>query len=92
MGSDTLGAALPEAVGSELLGQQRARAVPTLQLSENSSHIDLQENMVLGTTHGTNTVTEGAFSGARGISSVIQNTGHNVAIQESTNVNIVMHP
>ncbi|MEO8409263.1 MAG: hypothetical protein ABI478_01730 [Propionivibrio sp.] len=37
---------------------------------------------------GSNLITEGSFAGANGLSSVIQNSGNNVLIQNSTIVNL----
>ena len=41
---------------------------------------------------GDNAITGGAFSGASGIPSVIQNTGNNVLIQNGVIVNVEMKP
>lgn len=82
----------PQAVDAQILDTQRARALPTQQLSDNNSNIDLRDNLVDGTNHGTNNVHQGAFQGVHGIATVIQNTGHNVAIQESMNINIAINP
>jgi len=43
-------------------------------------------------TTGANRISGGSFAGSSGISSVIQNTGNNVIIQDSTQVNITMKP
>ena len=56
----------------------------------NSSALDgvVSDNQAYNLTTGSNLVTEGSFSGLSGISTVVQNTGNNVLIQNSTIVNI----
>jgi hypothetical protein len=43
-------------------------------------------------TNGFNIIDSGSFSGASGMVSVIQNTGNNVIIQDSTIVNVTIVP
>lgn len=45
-------------------------------------------NQAYNLSTGSNLVTEGSFSGASGLSTVIQNSGNNVLIQNSTIVNL----
>jgi hypothetical protein len=40
---------------------------------------------------GSNLIGSGAFNGMAGIGTVIQNTGNNVLIQDSTIMNVTMH-
>ncbi|ROV57460.1 carbon storage regulator [Vibrio ponticus] len=47
-------------------------------------------NSAINTTNGNNNIGAGAFSAASGINSVIQNTGNNVLIQNSTVVNLTL--
>ena len=46
------------------------------------------DNQASNLTTGMNAISEGAFSGSSGISTVIQNSGNNVLIQNSTIVNV----
>ncbi|WP_026181623.1 hypothetical protein [Thioalkalivibrio sp. ALJ7] len=81
------------AVDTETLNLQRARqGVSNVQLGQVHSQIALHDNVVLGGHGGTNLIANGAFDNARGFSTVIQNTGHNVAIQESMIVNVTINP
>lgn len=82
-----------EAVDMATLDQQRARqGVTNIQLGQIHSRIDLANNHVVNSNTGKNFVAAGAFDNARGISTVIQNSGNNVAIQESMIVNITINP
>ena len=86
-------ARLPEAVDIATLDTQRARQrVGTLQFSQINEYAQVQDNQVIGGHSGNNLISEGAFDNVRGIATVIQNTGHNVAIQESMILNIVINP
>jgi hypothetical protein len=61
--------------GDGVLNQNRLKGV----VADNSaSHL----------TTGSNTISEGAFAGASGLPMVIQNSGNNVLIQNSTIVNV----
>jgi len=80
-------------VDIETLGDQRARqGVAYTQLGRIDAQIDLRDNQVNGGVSGDNVLGQSAFDGARGISTIIQNTGHNVAIQESLIINIAVSP
>lgn len=46
------------------------------------------DNQASNLTTGMNVISEGAFSGSAGLSTVIQNSGNNVLIQNSTIVNV----
>jgi hypothetical protein len=82
-----------EVVDLATLDAQRARqGVTSIQLGQIHSRIDLANNHVVNSTTGKNFVAAGAFDNARGISTVIQNSGNNVAIQESMIVNITLNP
>ena len=63
----------------------------TLQYSEARSYSILHDNQAFDNTTGSNFVTNGAFSGASGISTSIQNSGNNVIIQNTTILNISLH-
>ena len=94
MASPAAQQAFPAAVNDDTLDAQRAQqgVSPANQVSSSDSHITHQNNAVSGQTQGSVSLQDGALNGARGIISVIQNTGHNVAIQESMNVNVDFNP
>jgi hypothetical protein len=46
------------------------------------------DNQASNLTTGMNVISEGAFAGSSGLSTVIQNTGNNVLIQNATIVNV----
>lgn len=84
---------LPGAVDTHTLHEQRARqGVTNVQLGQVYSHINLSNNQVIGGQTGNNFLGAGAFGNASGFSMLIQNTGNNVAIQESMVVNISINP
>lgn len=49
---------------------------------------EVQANTAWGVTSGNNTISSGAFSDATGLPTVIQNSGNNVLIQNSTVVDV----
>nr|WP_086937791.1 hypothetical protein [Thaumasiovibrio occultus] len=49
-------------------------------------------NTALNTVSGNNIITNGALGGTSGITNVIQNTGSNVLIQNSTVVHLTLQP
>lgn len=63
-------------------------------------YVQISENLPIGTVHdnvaekvitGSNIITEGSFTNVYGIPTSIQNTGNNVLIQNSMNVNLTLH-
>jgi hypothetical protein len=48
----------------------------------------VSNNQATNVVTGNNTISDGAFAGAAGISTVIQNSGNNVLIQNATIVNL----
>lgn len=50
----------------------------------------VSENSASNLNTGTNIITEGAFAGANGLPMVIQNSGNNVSIQNTTILNLNM--
>jgi hypothetical protein len=48
----------------------------------------VSDNQVTNATTGTNVISDGAFTGSAGLSTVIQNSGNNVLIQSATIVNV----
>ena len=64
------------------------RAGADLHASENNLSGDVRDNAATNVTTGANTITQGALSNASGIPMVIQNSGNNVLIQNSTILNL----
>lgn len=77
--------AMEEARGGQLVEIE-------LDLISATSDIDgfVAGNEALNTVTGNNYLTSGAFTDSSGISSVIQNTGNNVLIQNATVVNVTL--
>lgn len=65
-------------------------AVPSALVNQVSQNADLNNNSVDSSITGDNRVGDTAFSGVHGIPTLIQNTGNNVIIQNSTIVNFHM--
>lgn len=59
-----------------------------LQINEQNLNAQLFDNQALGNMTGNNLVTGGAFAGASGVPTVIQNSGNNVIIQNATILNV----
>jgi hypothetical protein len=57
-------------------------------LDQNNSSGTVQANVASNLTTGSNTISQGAFSNSSGIPMVIQNSGNNVLIQNSTILNL----
>lgn len=81
------------------LARERARGTdetPTMgevnvQISDVNQKAVLKDNVVESSITGSNTVSNGAFAGASGLATVIQNSGNNVIIQDATIVNYTVH-
>lgn len=56
--------------------------------NENQLKGVVANNSASNLTTGTNAITDGAFAGSAGLSTVIQNSGNNVLIQNATIVNL----
>ncbi|MCK6372162.1 MAG: hypothetical protein L6Q83_12730, partial [Gammaproteobacteria bacterium] len=52
----------------------------------------VQDNIAMNTQSGNNSVSGAAFQDSTGFVTVIQNTGNNVLIQNSTIVNVALDP
>jgi hypothetical protein len=89
------------AYASEQKDDPLARTVPDEQLAEERGgealrinlmdlEAKLNDNVARLNTTGANIVTEGAFTNASGLATVIQNSGNNVVIQNATIVNLEM--
>lgn len=61
------------------------------QLTNSQLNADLGDNTAIGNVSGDNVI-DGSFSRASGLFSIIQNTGNNVIIQDSTIVNVTIFP
>lgn len=61
-----------------------------LQMSIANLNATLGNNKAINTVTGSNYVTDNAFSSASGVSTVVQNSGNNVIIQNSTILNLKM--
>jgi hypothetical protein len=61
-----------------------------LQLSSASLNAEVSKNALTSGLTGSNTVTNGAFSNAQGIATVIQNSGNQVIIQNNTIINLTL--
>ena len=84
---------IPLRVLEELDNQRGQGGVDLSVLNESNIHGTLTDNIVMpNTITGNNIIDASSFANAAGIVSVIQNTGNNVLIQNSTIVNFVITP
>ena len=74
----------PALTEATLAGQRGGAAV----FNDQQLNATLGSNVAANLGTGTNTLTEGAFGGTSGFPTVIQNTGNNVIIQNSTILNL----
>jgi hypothetical protein len=82
-----------ETVLSEELDQARGReGVDITTLSNMNVQATLSDNQAGNNVNGYNIIDHGSFTRASGITSVIQNTGNNVIIQDSTIVTVTIMP
>ncbi len=74
------------AVDSSKLDQYRGGS----DIVNNNMNLDgtVSDNIAADVITGANSITDGAFSNASGIPTVVQNTGNNVLIQAATIVNV----
>ncbi|WP_462115903.1 hypothetical protein [Lysobacter xanthus] len=82
----SLGAAVP----ADRLGDLRGGTDTLIQ--NTGLHGNVGGNSVVDTVSGANLVQGGSFGNAAGISTVIQNSGNNVLIQNSTTVSVQFAP
>lgn len=75
------------AIAAEALDAQRGGT--EIQIS-NSSTVDgaLHDNQASWLTTGNNSIADGSLSGLNGFATVVQNSGNNVLIQNSTIINL----
>ncbi len=76
---------------TELINERGGYYIDLLQYFNSEQNATLQDNWLEAGTNGANIIDGNAFSGAMGFTSVIQNSGNNVIIQESTLVNIIFN-
>lgn len=89
----SLGDAVP--VSAEVLGTENAKAqiqIDKLVMNDQDLNGVVQGNTAINTQTGNNTVAPDAFTDTAGLVTLIQNTGNNVLIQNSTIVNIALEP
>jgi len=81
-----------ESVSLETMNDARGGQNVELDLVYAESDVDgiSSDNVATNTVSGNNILSPGAFADSSGISSVIQNTGNNVLIQNSTVVNLTL--
>ncbi len=78
-------------VPSAQLDAQRGGMDPgPVTINANMLNAKLFDNSATGNVTGNNTVTGGAFAGASGLATVIQNSGNNVIIQNGTVLNLTL--
>lgn len=84
----------PEAVSTAELAESTAQGgIQNVNYLVNSNlDATLTDNTAINTFSGDNIIDGNSFSGASGIVSIIQNTGNNVIIQDSTVVNVSIFP
>jgi len=82
-----------EMVLSEDLDNQRGQGgVDILTLNRQNVTALLKDNTATNNINGFNIIDNGSFAGASGMISVIQNSGNNVIIQDSTVFNVTVIP
>jgi len=75
------------AIDSDALEAHRGGSEVTV-INDNMLKGVVSDNQAYNLTTGSNLVSESSFSGASGFATVIQNSGNNVLIQNSTIVNV----
>ncbi len=91
--NDSLPFSSAETVSIDELENARGReGVDITALNNMNVSATLTDNTANNNVTGANFIDDGAFSGAGGMFSVIQNTGNNVIIQDSTIVNVTIIP
>ena len=74
------------AITDDRLGTNRGGH--NLELNTNNLDGQVYKNQATANVTGSNYITTGAFSGSNGMSTVIQNSGNNVLIQNATILNL----
>lgn len=82
-----------ETVLTDELDNERGRGgVDVLTLNRSTVTALLKDNTATNNVNGFNLIDNGSFAGASGMVSVIQNSGNNVIIQDSTVFNVTVIP
>ncbi|WP_423839856.1 carbon storage regulator [Vibrio mytili] len=81
-----------EEVSLDIMNESRGGQNVELDLiyADSDIHGISSDNIASNTVSGNNILSPGAFAESSGLSSVIQNTGNNVLIQNSTVVNLTL--
>ncbi|HEX7038396.1 MAG TPA: hypothetical protein VF210_21710 [Pseudomonadales bacterium] len=93
--ADELALPAASALSTAELDVQRGRqglAGGLLQLGESSASATIEGNTLSSGSTGGNRVEAGAFADAAGIVFSVQNSGNHVIIQNSTVINVNVHP
>lgn len=70
---------------------RQGEATP-IQFNNNEQNAVLENNLLNGTVvTGNNSITDHAFENMSGVATVIQNTGNQVVIQDSTMINVLVN-
>lgn len=90
---DNLPLPLIEAVSIDELEKERGReGIDITALNNMNLQATLNGNAANNNVTGMNIIDHGAFTNAGGMFSIVQNTGNNVIIQDSTIVNVTIVP
>lgn len=76
------------AVGADALSNSRGGADVNLYDIKSNSDGVVSNNQASNLTTGSNWITDGSLAGASGFSTVVQNSGNNVLIQNATIINL----
>ncbi|MGY8871218.1 MAG: hypothetical protein ACKVJE_12330 [Pseudomonadales bacterium] len=84
----------PEAVLLDELDQVRGRGgvIDITTVVNSNLEANLSNNTAINNVTGFNIIDKGSFTEASGVFSIIQNTGNNVLIQDSTVINVTISP
>jgi hypothetical protein len=88
----TLFSSAEKALPEELDNARGREGVDVTTLNLQNVRATLNNNQAYNNVSGYNIIADGSFAGASGITSVIQNSGNNVIIQDTTIVNVTVAP
>jgi len=86
--SDSTSSPIISGIPDDELDVQRGGEI--VPISDATLTATMQENSITGSITGTNSVGGSAFTGASGFFTVIQNSGNQVIIQDSTIINLTV--
>ncbi|NLD67816.1 MAG: hypothetical protein GX644_03275 [Limnobacter sp.] len=69
-------------------GELAAQRGGDVHINQNNATATVEDNVAQNVTTGNNTVSGNAFSNVNGVPMVVQNSGNNVVIQNSTILNL----